>query len=150
MEDFVRATTSSGYSTDMFSYRRTRLEMKDGSTFREGPRLIEDFDTRKRLNDNKPGRITPQGEALKVVKKGEDENPNTTLLTYMWTLSENFAQREIDLDFIRSILNGGIVYLCIVYCVIVCLGFFFPETKNLSKEISISKDRFRSSEDIQG
>ena len=118
MEDFVRATTSSGYSTDMFSYRRTRLEMKDGSTFREGPRLIEDFDTRKRLNDNKPGRITPQGEALKVVKKGEDENPNTTLLTYMWTLSENFAQREIDLDFIRSILNGGIVYLCIVYFVL--------------------------------
>ena len=82
------------------------MEMKDGSSFREGPRLIEDFTTVKRINDLKPGRITPEGGDHELKSNGE-ENPNQTLLIYMWTLSENFATREIDLDFIRTMLDGG-------------------------------------------
>ena len=103
MDVFIKGTTTP--FADIFTYRKTRLETKD-SSFRNGPRLIEDFSTLKRLNDLKPGRITPEGLEIAAASTAED-NPSQTLLIYMWTLTENLSTREIDLDFIRSMLEGG-------------------------------------------
>ena len=104
MDVFIKGTTTP--FADIFTYRKTRLETKD-SSFRNGPRLIEDFSTLKRLNDLKPGRITPEGSEIAAAKKSPEENPSQTLLIYMWTLTENLTTREIDLDFIRTMLDGG-------------------------------------------
>ena len=105
MDNFIKGTTAP--FADIFTYRKTRLQSNKGSSFRDGPRLIEDFSTVKKLNDLKPGRITPEGSEIAAAKKSPEENPSQTLLIYMWTLTENLTTREIDLDFIRSMLDGG-------------------------------------------
>ena len=37
----------------------------------------------------------------------QDGSPNHTLIRYLYELSDNLTIREIDLDFIRSLLSGG-------------------------------------------
>ena len=101
MEEFIRGTTAP--FCDIFTYRRSRLETRDGSDFRIGPRLIDSFLSMKSMNDLKPGRIAPEVTAQPKSKN----NPNMSLVIYMWTLSEDFSVREIDLEFIRSMLDGG-------------------------------------------
>ena len=99
MEDFIKATTTP--VADIFTYKCSRLIMKNG--FRDGPKMIEDFHTVKRLNNLKPGRLDPEPGK----KKSNDDDPNQALVLYLWTLTENFSVKLIDLDFIRKMVEGG-------------------------------------------
>ena len=99
MEEFIRATTTP--TGDIFTYRCSRLLHKN--SFRDGPNMIEDFETVKRLNDLKPGRLDPESDTM----KSTDNNPNQALVIYLWTLTENFSINYIDLDFIKTMVQGG-------------------------------------------
>ena len=99
MNKFIRATTTP--VGDIFTYRCSRLIT--GNAFRNGPNLIDDHQTAKRLNDLKPGRLTPES----IKDKETDYDPDQALVIYLWTLSENLTTELIDLDFIRSMVEGG-------------------------------------------